>query len=101
LRRLASPGSRRAAPSTGMGGAAPGFIDALAESRHEALFRERLRWPRSPEGFRAEDVTGAPDLEGFVSVEEAAKRMEIEQDEVARDELATTARARLEEHVTL
>jgi hypothetical protein len=32
--------------------------------------------------FRAEDVTRSADLEDFVSLEEAARRMEISEDEV-------------------
>jgi hypothetical protein len=56
-----------------MGLAASGFIDRLAEQRHEALFeQEGHAIPKAPEGFRVEDVTGAPDPEGFVQVEEAA-----------------------------
>jgi hypothetical protein len=58
------------------------LLDRLAEARHEALFSDPHGIPRTPEGFRAEDVTGARDLEGFVSVEECAKRMEISEDEV-------------------
>lgn len=65
-----------------MGRAAPGFFDALAEARHEALFQERHGWSRSPEGFRAEDVMGVDENEGFVSLAECAKRMEVSEEEV-------------------
>ena len=62
-RRLPSAAARSGAAPTGSG-AAP-FFDALAEARHEA-----------------EDHIGSPDLEGFVSLEEAARRMEIGTEEV-------------------
>jgi hypothetical protein len=95
-----SPSGRGAAPSTGMGGAAPGFFDALADQRHEALFGDSLYWPRHPEGFRAEDVTGQEELEGFVPLAKCARRMEISEEavlELARSGylLARRARGRL------
>jgi hypothetical protein len=77
----------RAAPSPL--GAAPGFFDALAEVRHERLFSDPLGIPKTPQGFRAEDVSANPALEGFVPVEEAARRMEISEDAVL--ELARSA----------
>jgi hypothetical protein len=80
LRRASPDPDRGAAPHRG--GAASGFFDALAEARHEALFSDPHGIPRTPQGFRAEDVTASPDLEGFVSVEAAAERMEISEDEV-------------------
>ena len=76
-------------PSSGRGSSlrrgassAPKFFDTLAEARHETLFSDRLGFTQLPQGFRAEDVIDSPDLEGFVTVEEAAKRMEISEDEL-------------------
>jgi hypothetical protein len=64
-------------------GAVPDFIDRLAEQRHEALFEDdRLGIPKAPEGFRAEDVLSSPDLEGFVSLAECSKRMEVSEERV-------------------
>jgi hypothetical protein len=81
---------RRASPAPRYRTTAPAsFLDLQAEKRHVALFSDSLGVPKSPPGFRAEDVIGENDLEGFVSVEEAARRMEISETEVM--ELARSA----------
>jgi hypothetical protein len=61
---------------------AAGFFDAQAETRHGRLFADSVDFPKSPAGFRAEDMIGEADLEGFVSAEEAARRMVTTQDKV-------------------
>lgn len=80
-----SPRRAASVPVGDVGGAALNFLDLQAEKRNERLFADSFGFPRSPSGFRAEDVTGDQgDLEGFVSVGEAAGRMEITEEEVMR-----------------
>jgi hypothetical protein len=80
--RVASPAPRyRAVPPAE--GSSRSFLALQAEERHERLFSDPLGFPRSPAGFRAEDVVGEQgDFEGFVPVDEAARRMEIPEAEV-------------------
>jgi hypothetical protein len=61
------------------------LFDRQADDRHARLFDQgRPSFPRSPSGWRAEDVLGDPEDEGFVSIKEAARRMNIDQDAVLR-----------------
>jgi hypothetical protein len=53
---------------------AAGCFDAQAEQRHGRLFADPLGFLKSPAGFRAEDVIGESDLEGFVSGENVPRR---------------------------
>ena len=64
------------------------LISTLTRERHlRVLDGTPTGLPRltaAPLGFRAEDYLGIPDLEGYVTIREAAERMGLSEEEVER-----------------
>ena len=63
------------------------LLGSLEQERHTRAFEgtpSGLPFTAAPPGFRAEDMLGIPELEGYVTVPEAAERMGVTEEEVVR-----------------
>jgi hypothetical protein len=72
------------------------LVGSLEQERRTRVFEGTptgLPFTAAPPGFRAEDYLGIPELEGFVTVPEAAERMGVTEEEVGALALPTFALA--------